>query len=109
MQRINAAKVARGERSGQPRTAERRAYLSAKRRCTSEKYVSYHRYGGRGIEFRFESYQQFLDAVGPRPSRTHSLDRINNDGHYEPGNVRWTTMSEQVRNSVRYQRLTTFR
>ena len=77
---------------------ERRAYSNAKNRATNPKYRAYHRYGGRGIEFRFENYEDFLDCVGRRPSDKHSLDRINNDGHYERGNLRWATQTEQVRN-----------
>ena len=42
--------------------------------------------------------ERLLSDVGQRPSEAHSLDRINNDGHYEPGNVRWATRREQQRN-----------
>jgi len=58
-------------------------------------------YAARGIvvcdEWR-QSYEAFRDHIGPRPSPKHSLDRINNDGNYEPGNVRWATWAEQMLN-----------
>lgn len=72
-------------------------YHQAKRRCTNPSYPRYDRYGGRGIEFRFGSYEEFIAELGPRPEGM-TLDRINPDGHYEPGNVRWASWSEQRRN-----------
>jgi len=62
------------------------------------------RYGGRGIRLHPEwveaaPFLAYIAAVlGPRPSPRHSLDRIDNDGHYEPGNLRWATFEEQNRN-----------
>ena len=87
--------------SGQNRTSTYISYGSAKGRCCNLKDPSYDRYGGRGIEFRFDSFEEFLACLGPRP-RGKTLDRFpNNDGHYEPGNVRWATGSEQRRNQRR--------
>lgn len=78
--------------------AELQAYSDAKRRCTNPYYESQaKRYRDRGIEFRFSSFRQFMDHIGPRPDGK-SLDRIDNDGHYEIGNVRWATRSEQAQN-----------
>lgn len=72
------------------------------RRCHRPAAVGYRNYGARGIsvcpEWR-NSFAAFLRDVGPRPSPKHTLDRINNDGHYEPGNVRWTTRKAQMRNT----------
>lgn len=81
------------------RQVEKTAYNGAKDRCNNPKNAKFHRYGGRGIEFRFASFEEFIQTLGPRPSKTHSLDRYpNNDGHYELGNVRWATYTDQNRN-----------
>jgi hypothetical protein len=79
-------------------TPEYVAYRSARKRCINPKTYNYKNYGGRGIEFRFESFGEFFAEVGPRPSPDHSIDRINNDGHYIAGNLRWSTRTEQMRN-----------
>lgn len=63
----------------------------------------YRRYAGRGIricdEWR-DDFRAFVKSIGPRPSPSHSIDRINNDGNYEPGNVRWATSDVQRRNCI---------
>lgn len=78
-------------------TPEYRAYNHAKERCCNRKDKGYKYYGGRGIEFRFVSFMQFIEHIGRRP-KGRSLDRINNNGHYEVGNVRWATRSQQMKN-----------
>jgi len=57
-------------------------------------------YGGRGIEFRFTSFEAFYAEVGPKPvpKSNYSIDRIEVNGHYEPGNIRWTTAKTQRHN-----------
>lgn len=73
-------------------------------RCTDPKHEHYHNYGGRGIKLHdewLESPEKFLTHIGPRPSAEHTVDRIENEGHYEPGNVRWATPAEQSRNTRR--------
>lgn len=84
-------------RRGQ-RAPEYAAYSRAKERCQSPTSRVRQHYGGRGIEFRYRSFVEFLADVGERPSDEHSLDRIDVNGHYEPGNVRWATRIEQARN-----------
>ena len=80
---------------GVTRTPEYQALKGARRRCNNQNDRSYKYYGGRGIEVRFRSFDEFLAEIGPRPSPEHTLDRIDNDGHYETGNVRWATRKEQ--------------
>lgn len=81
-------------------------------RCTRQTHRQWSDYGGRGIcvyQPWIDSFAQFYKDVGPRPSYKHSLDRFpNNDGNYEPGNVRWATQSQQLRNT-RYTRWIEFR
>lgn len=72
-----------------------------KSRCYYEQDKSYHRYGGRGIEVceRWrKSFAAFLEDMGRKPSRCHTLDRLRVDGNYEPGNCRWATQIEQQNN-----------
>lgn len=77
-----------------------------KTRCLNPAFHSYRRYGGRGIticpEWR-HSFAAFLRDMGTCPPG-RSLDRINNDGNYEPGNCRWATFSEQMQNRSKPQR-----
>jgi hypothetical protein len=87
-------------------TAEYTAYRSAKNRCANKNHKHYSRYGGRGIKFCFDSFQDFFAYVGRRPSGKHSLDRINNSGNYEKGNLRWATRSMQSRNTSNNKYLT---
>lgn len=70
-------------------------------RCENPKHTAYHRYGGRGIQIceRWrQDFEAFVSDVGQRPSLSHTLDRENGDGNYEPGNVRWATPVVQQRN-----------
>jgi hypothetical protein len=83
---------------GLSQSPERRAYQNAKDRCLNPKCECYKNYGGRGIKFLFESFEEFLIHVGRRPSIYHSLERRNNDGPYSPANCCWATMEEQHKN-----------
>jgi hypothetical protein len=86
---------------GHSASPEYRSWCAIIKRCESPADAGFMDYGGRGIgicqEWR-RSFPAFLLAVGRRPSPKHSVDRINGNGHYEPGNVRWGTPEEQSRN-----------
>lgn len=82
-------------------SSEYRAWLNAKNRILNPKTSNYHRYGGRGIKMCsrwINSFENFLQDLGPKPSPKHSLERIDNDGDYEPDNVRWALPIEQNHN-----------
>lgn len=70
-------------------------------RCSNPKHSSYRNYGARGIRVceRWLNFENFYSDMGPRPSPTHSIDRINSLGNYEPGNCRWATKHEQNLNT----------
>ena len=82
------------------------SYIDAKRRCTNPNTKNFHHYGGRGIKFLFNGFEEFFADVGPRPGKEYSLDRINNEGNYEPGNCRWATIKIQSRNKRTNRNLT---
>ncbi len=85
-------------RHGMHGTPEYIAFDAAKQRCRNPKNKTWKDYGGRGIELRFRTFSDFFNEIGHRPSRKHSLDRKDNDGHYEVGNIKWSTPDEQVKN-----------
>jgi hypothetical protein len=86
---------------GRSRTPEYHAWKNMRQRCLNPNHPNYHHYGGRGVTICdqwLDSFAAFLADVGERPAPGLSLDRIDNDGNYEPGNVRWATQSQQIRN-----------
>ena len=86
------------------------AWQQMKQRCYNPKVFCYHNYGGRGIRVCDDwkhSFSQFLADMGPKPSSKTSLDRIDNDGNYEPNNCRWATGNQQRRNTRGRLRLLT--
>lgn len=80
-------------------------YKAARYRCISPKSSDWLNYGGRGVQFQFQSFWEFYNHIGPRPFPELTLERIDNDRHYEIGNVRWATRKEQAANSRRFQKL----
>jgi hypothetical protein len=96
----NVNRLVHGETSSGRKTPEYIAWQNMRGRCTNPGHPRYVDYGGRGITItaRWDDYAAFLADVGRRPGPEYSMDRIDNDGPYEPGNVRWATRSEQQRN-----------
>lgn len=83
---------------------EYNSYNQMKSRCLNKNDKRYARYGGRGIKVCqrwLDSFENFISDVGDKPSISHSIDRINNDGDYEPNNVKWSTPKEQANNRSR--------
>lgn len=78
------------------RLGARNSFYRAKRRCKEGRQ---HHPAYELVEFRFKSFQEFFELLGPRPDGC-SLDRIDPLGHYEPGNVRWATREEQTANRL---------
>lgn len=107
-QKRRASEVGRANRThgltGQTGNAHYSRWKSVKARTGNSNHKSYQNYGGRGIKLHdpwvedFISFKTWLDEnLGPCPDG-HSLDRIDNDGNYEPNNLRWATQSQQERN-----------
>lgn len=86
-----------------------RVWRAMHARCSNVNNTNYPAYGGRGISVcsewsadgRGEGFRQFLKDMGERPSADHSIERVNNDGPYNPSNCVWATRSQQMRNTTR--------
>ncbi len=83
--------------------AEYRIWTAMRQRCSNPRNQGFRHYAGRVsvCEQWMTSFEKFYADMGPRPSPKHSLDRIDNHGNYEPGNVRWATPKTQARNTSR--------
>jgi len=85
------------------KSSEYLTWVSMRQRCQNPKNKRYDRYGGRGIYVceRWGLFDNFLRDMGAKPSPTHSIDRVNNDGPYSPENCKWSTTKEQTSNNSR--------
>lgn len=82
-------------------TPEHNSWVAMKQRCYYKGYRRYDRYGGRGIKVCdswLESFENFYNDMGPKPSPKHSLDRIDTNGNYCPENCRWADQKTQTQN-----------
>ena len=91
---------------GMAKTPTYRSWSMMKNRCRNPNHDKASYYAGRGIKMcdRWERFENFLEDMGERPDG-HSIDRIDNNGNYEPGNCRWATHSQQMRNTRRSNQL----
>ena len=82
---------------GKTGTFEHRVWKGMRKRCLNPNSIVWPYYGGRGISIcaHWSSFENFLTDMGASPSKHHSIDRINNDGNYEPSNCRWATKKER--------------
>jgi len=86
---------------GLSHTPEYKTWQHVKDRCLNRDCKAYGNYGGRGIKVYgpwVSNFKDFYDYLGPKPSPAHSIERIDNNGNYEPGNVIWATDLVQTRN-----------
>lgn len=93
-------------RGGAPSAPEYNSWCGMIARCENPNAPKYADYGGRGItvcDRRRDSFETFFEDMGPRPTPGHSIDRIDVDGNYEPGNCRWATAKVQANNQRRHK------
>ena len=83
---------------GMAGTTEYESWNGMKARCENANNNGYKNYGGRGIKVKYKDFHDFHADVGDKPSPELSIDRINNNGHYERGNCKWSTAKEQANN-----------
>ena len=88
------------KRHGLTHTTEHRLWVGIRMRCNSPYRADYYRYGGRGIRVceRWDTFENFLADLSYRPGPEYTIERINNDGNYEPSNCKWILRAEQNKN-----------
>ena len=94
---------------GMSQSPEYKIWAGIKKRCLNPRYKEFHLYGGRGITMSKEwesSFEQFFQDMGPRPSPSHSIERIDNNAGYNKDNCRWATKLEQGANTRRTHKIT---
>jgi|GEM_PF-1169109 len=98
LERVRAPRKGPRLRATMPEYA---VWVGMHQRCSNPRREGYHNYGGRGIKVccRWKEYEAFIEDMGRRPSPQHSLNRKDNDGNYEPGNVEWALAKQQARNT----------
>lgn len=75
-----------------------RTYYAMKYRCNNPKFITYYEKNISVCDRWLNSFENFVKDMGPKPTTKHQLDRIDNDGNYEPSNCRWSTPSENMLN-----------
>ncbi len=94
-------RVFHGPKMLERKTRLGKSYISARHHCTYKGSVNWPHYGGRGIQFRFKNFEEWAQELGPCP-KGYFLDRIDPEGHYEKGNVRWVPRWVSTHNRRKY-------